>query len=59
MLTDNYINIEEAAEYLAISVVTLRSWIKKYDDFPAHKIGKLWKFKKTEIDEWVHKAERV
>jgi hypothetical protein len=23
---------------------------------PAHKIGRLWKFKKDEIDEWVRKG---
>ena len=50
---ENYISIEEAAKYLGISVITLRSWIKKYNDIPAHKIGKLWKFKISEIDEWV------
>ena len=26
---DNYINIEEAAQYLGIKPVTLRNWIKK------------------------------
>ena len=45
-ITDNYINIDTAAEFLGISVVTLRGWVKKYDDLPAHKIGKFWKFKK-------------
>jgi len=53
MSTDNYINIEEAAEYLGVSVVTLRNWIKKYNDMPAYKIGKLWKFKRTELDVWI------
>lgn len=52
-ITDNYINIDTAAEFLGVSVVTLRGWIKKYDDIPAHKIGKFWKFKKSELDEWV------
>ena len=31
----------------------LREWIKKQNGIPAHKIGKLWKFKKSELDEWV------
>ena len=31
---------------------TVRNWIKKTDN-PAHKIGKLWKFKKTELDAWL------
>lgn len=53
ILEDNYISIEEAATYLGIKAVTLRTWIKIKPDLPAHKIGKQWKFKKTELDEWV------
>lgn len=49
---DNYISIDEAAEYLGIKTVTLRNWIKK-EMVPAHKVGKLWKFKHSELDEWV------
>lgn len=52
-ITDNYINIEEAAEYIGVSVITIRGWIKKKHDFPAYKVGKLWKFKKSELDEWI------
>ena len=51
--TDNYIGLEAAAEYLGIKPLTLRVWAKKYKDLPAHKIGKLWKFKISELDEWV------
>ena len=35
-----------------IKTVTLRNWIKK-EMVPAHKVGKLWKFKRSELDEWV------
>lgn len=52
--SDNYISIDEAAEYLGIKTVTLRNWIKRDEKLPAHKIGKLWKFKKSELDEWVN-----
>ena len=52
-ITDNYINIVEPAEYIGVSVITIRGWIKKKDDFPAYKVGKLWKFKKSELDEWI------
>ena len=51
--TERWIGIEEAADYLGIKVSTLREWIKKESDIPAHKIGKLWKFKCSELDEWV------
>ncbi len=40
ILEDNYISIEEAAVYLGIKAVTLRTWIKIKKDLPAHKIGK-------------------
>ena len=49
---DNYFSIDEAAEYLGIKPVTIRNWIKK-EMVPAHKVGKLWKFKRSELDEWV------
>ncbi len=54
----NYINLEEAAEYLGIKPVTLRNWIKKSDNsIPAHKVGKQWKFKRSELDEWVNSGK--
>ena len=49
---ENWISIAEAAEHLGVTVDSIRNWIKK-TDIPAHRIGKLWKFKKSEIDEWV------
>lgn len=50
-MEDGYISLEQAAEYLNIKPVTLRKWIRNRDDIPAHQIGKLWKFKKVELDE--------
>lgn len=50
---DKWIGIEDAANYLSVSKDTIRNWIKKDTGIPAHKIGKLWKFKKLELDEWI------
>lgn len=50
---DKWINLEEAADYLSVNKDTIRNWIRKDNGIPAHKIGKLWKFKKSELDEWV------
>ena len=52
ILMDNWIGIEEAANYLGVTKETIRNWIKK-TDIPAHKIGKLWKIKASELDAWV------
>jgi len=57
IVDDSYISIEESASYLGIKVVTLRTWIKLKPNLPAHKIGKQWKFKKSELDEWVKSGE--
>ena len=45
-INDNWIGIEEAAQYMGVTKETIRNWIKK-TDIPAHKIGKLWKFQKS------------
>lgn len=50
---DTWIGIEEASKYLGVNKDTIRNWIKKNNGIPAHKIGKLWKFKRSELDEWV------
>lgn len=54
---DKWINIEEAAAYLGVKAVTIRDWIRKGKDIPAHKIGKQWKFKCSELDAWVQSGK--
>lgn len=54
---DRWISIEEAAIYLGVNKDTIRNWIKKENGIPAHKIGKLWKFKKSELDTWVKSGD--
>lgn len=56
-LNDKWISIEEAADYLDIKPVTLRGWIRNEKGVPAHKIGKQWKFKRSELDQWVKSGE--
>jgi excisionase family DNA binding protein len=53
IINDNWINIDEAATYLGVKPVTVRGWIRKGKGIPAHKIGKQWKFKISELDAWV------
>lgn len=53
IMSDKWIGIEEEAEYLGIKPITVREWIKKDTGISAHKIGKQWKFKRSELDAWV------
>ncbi len=50
---ETWINIDEAADYFGVKPATVREWIRKGKDIPVHKIGKQWKFKYSELDEWV------
>ena len=52
-VSENWIGLEDAAQHLGVRPITVRDWIKKDKGIPAHKIGKLWKFKLSELDEWV------
>lgn len=53
VINDKWISIEEAGEYLGVKPGTIRIWIRIAKGIPAHKIGKQWKFKCTELDTWV------
>jgi excisionase family DNA binding protein len=45
-------SVEEMAGYLGVSKDTIYGWITKRE-MPAHKVGRLWKFKSDEVDSWV------
>jgi excisionase family DNA binding protein len=48
---DRWMSVEEIAGYLGASKDTIYGWITKRD-MPAHKVGRLWKFKSDEVDSW-------
>lgn len=49
---DRWLSIREICEHLGVSSDTVYKWIDKHE-MPAHRMGRLWKFKKDEVDEWV------
>ena len=51
-MEDRWLSVEEIATYLGVSKDTVYNWINK-KKMPAHKIGRLWKFKKEQVDAWV------
>ncbi len=54
-MDDRWLSVEEIAEYLGISKDTVYVWITN-KGLPGHRIGRLWKFKRSEVDEWVHRG---
>ncbi len=53
MLDEKWCSAKEIAAYLGIKQDTLYKWIDRGKGIPAHKVGKLWKFKVNEVDNWV------
>jgi len=51
-VSERWLSVEEIAEHLGISKDTVYTWIAK-QQMPAHKVGRLWKFKMVEVDNWV------
>jgi excisionase family DNA binding protein len=51
-IEDRWLSVDEIAAYLGIKRDTVYKWIGK-KQMPAHRMGRLWKFRKDEVDEWV------
>lgn len=56
VMSDRWVSVEEIAEHLGVSKDTVYGWIAK-KDMPAHKVGRLWKFKTDEVDGWVRNGQ--
>jgi len=47
-----WVSVDAVAKHLGIAGDTVYRWIES-KGVPAHRIGRLWKFKLSDIDEWV------
>lgn len=52
MTTEPWASVEDVAKHLGVAKDSVYRWIESRH-LPAHKIGRLWKFKLSEVDEWV------
>ena len=51
-MENRWLSVDEIGDYLGIKRDTVYKWISE-KGMPAHKIGRLWKFKKEQVDTWV------
>jgi len=49
---EKWVNLEGIAEHLSVSTDTVRNWIKD-GKLPFYRAGKRYKFKISEVDEWL------
>ena len=55
-MEDRWLSVDEIATYLGIKRETVYKWIDE-KQMPAHKVGRLWKFRKDEVDAWVRSGD--
>lgn len=51
-MEDRWLSVDEIGDYLGVKRDTVYKWISE-KNMPAHKVGRLWKFKRDEVDMWV------
>lgn len=51
-MTDRWLSVKEIYSYIGVSSYTVYRWIKTHET-PVHRMGRLFKFKISEIDAWV------
>jgi excisionase family DNA binding protein len=52
VMENRWLSVDEIAAYLGIKRDTVYKWISE-KRMPAHRMGRLWKFRQEEVDEWV------
>lgn len=52
MTAEPWVSVDQIAEHLGVTHDSIYRWIDR-KRLPAHRVGRLWKFKVTEVDDWV------
>ena len=55
MIAEPWVSVDEIATHMGVAKDSIYRWIEA-KGLPAHKMGRLWKFKISEVDEWVREG---
>ncbi|HXF65689.1 MAG TPA: helix-turn-helix domain-containing protein [Burkholderiales bacterium] len=55
-MSEAWVSVDEISRHLRVVKDTIYRWIENRG-LPAHCVGKLWKFKLSEVDGWVKRGE--
>lgn len=56
MTVEGWMTLAEIAEHLQVRQETIHRWIRG-KDMPAHRVGRMWRFKASEVDAWVESGD--
>jgi len=51
-MAEPWVSVEGIAEHLGVAKDSVYRWIER-KGLPAHRMGRLWRFKISEVDGWV------
>ena len=52
LMAEPWVSVDDVAKHLGVAKDSVYRWIER-KGLPAHRMGRLWKFKISEVDEWV------
>ncbi len=50
--SEQWVSVDEVAKPLKVKPDTVYKWLER-KEMPAHKVGRLWRFKISEVDQWI------
>ena len=53
---EGWVGVEDVATHLSVAKDSVYRWVNS-KGFPAHRIGRLLRFRLSEVDEWVKTAD--
>jgi len=54
--TTPFLTMHETAEHFCVTVTTLYRWVKD-KKIPCYKVGRSYRFKKSELELWIQKSK--
>ena len=52
MTNKPWVSVDSVADHLSVAKDSIYRWIES-KGLPAHRVGRLWKFKLSEVDGWI------
>jgi len=54
---EKWVSVDKVADHLKVNKISVYRWIEKRN-MPAHKIGRIYRFRISEVDEWVRQDDK-
>jgi len=55
-MNEPWLTVEQVAAHLNIASITVYRWIEA-QKIPCHKVGRQWRFKASEVDNWILRGD--